>query len=140
MVLTRDGWPLQDLNKYYELGKVLGRGQFGTTRLAKDIKTHKLYACKSIATRKLVAKEDREDVRREVQIMHHLKGHPNITYLVAALEDRTSVHLIMDLCSGGELFDRITKQGYYRYVQCFVCVHLQLAYPHPPNLFTLQFL
>lgn len=38
--------------------------------------------------------EDVEDVRREVQIMHHLKGHPNITFLKGAFEDRSNVHLV----------------------------------------------
>lgn len=37
----------------FQLGKVLGRGQFGTTRLAEDKKSGKVLACKSIAKRKL---------------------------------------------------------------------------------------
>ena len=45
--------------------------------------------------------------------MHHLKGHPNITYLRDTYEDKQSVHLVMDLCAGGELFDAIIKQGTY---------------------------
>lgn len=57
--------------------------------------------------------EDVEDIRREVQIMHHLKGHPNITYLQEVVEDAIAVHLIMGLCSGGELFDRITERGHF---------------------------
>ena len=39
-------------------------------------------------------KEDVEDVRREVQIMHHLKGHDNIVTLFGAFEDRNSIHLV----------------------------------------------
>jgi len=35
-----------------------------------------------------------------------LQGHENITYLQGAYEDKQAVHLVMDLCSGGELFDR----------------------------------
>jgi serine/threonine protein kinase len=38
--------------------------------------------------------EDVDDVRREVQIMHHLKGHDNIVTLIAAYEDRSSIHLV----------------------------------------------
>ena len=34
------------------------------------------------------------------------QGHENITYLQGAYEDKQAVHLVMDLCSGGELFDR----------------------------------
>ena len=32
-------------------------------------------------------------MRREVQIMHHLKGHDNIVTLVGAFEDKANVHL-----------------------------------------------
>jgi len=49
----------------------------------------------------------------QVQIMHHLKGHPNVTYLRGTYEDKQSVHLVMDLCGGGELFDAIIKRGKY---------------------------
>ena len=35
-----------------------------------------------------------EDVRREVQIMHHLEGHQNIVKIVGAFEDKHSVHLV----------------------------------------------
>jgi serine/threonine protein kinase len=49
----------------------------------------------------------------QVQIMHHLKGHPNVTYLRGTYEDKQNVHLVMDLCGGGELFDAIIKRGKY---------------------------
>ena len=45
--------PLQDITEDYNLGKVLGRGQFGTTRLAENKRDKLNYACKSIAKRKL---------------------------------------------------------------------------------------
>eukprot|EP00891_Asterochloris_glomerata_P005079 jgi/Astpho2/5079/Aster-08016 len=103
-----------DVTQLYTLGRVLGRGQFGTTRLAEDKGTGEHLACKSISKRKLTSLEDIEDVRREVQIMHHLSGHENITKLRGAYEDRHHVHLVMELCSGGELFDRIVAKGHYR--------------------------
>ena len=57
--------------------------------------------------------EDIQDVQREVQIMHHLAGHINITRLKGSYEDKSGVHLVMELCSGGELFDRIVQRGHY---------------------------
>ena len=36
-------------------------------------------------------------MRREVQIMHHLKGHENIVTLFGAYEDKNSVHLVWAL-------------------------------------------
>jgi calcium-dependent protein kinase len=56
---------------------------------------------------------DVEDVRREVEIMRHMPSHPNIVSLRAAYEDEDNVHLVMELCEGGELFDRIVARGHY---------------------------
>eukprot|EP00897_Mesotaenium_endlicherianum_P004246 jgi/Mesen1/384/ME000010S_10843 len=60
-----------------------------------------------------VTVQDVEDVRREVAIMQRIRGHPNIIHLVEALEDSEAVHLVMELCEGGELFDRIKLRRYY---------------------------
>lgn len=107
------GKPLEDIKKHYTLGKELGRGQFGITYLCTENSTGNTYACKSILKRKLKNKQDREDIKKEVQIMQHLSGQPNIVEFRGAYEDRQSVHLVMELCAGGELFDRITAQGHY---------------------------
>ncbi|KAF9593911.1 hypothetical protein IFM89_026039 [Coptis chinensis] len=107
------GRPMEDVRGSYTIGKELGRGQFGVTHLCTHKVTGEQYACKTIAKRKLVNKEDIEDVRREVQIMHHLTGQPNIVELKGAYEDKQSVHLVMELCAGGELFDRIITKGHY---------------------------
>ncbi|KAI4370119.1 hypothetical protein MLD38_018500 [Melastoma candidum] len=107
------GRSMEDVKRTYEFGKELGRGQFGVTYLVTHRETGQKFACKSIATRKLVNKDDIEDVRREVQIMHHLTGHRNIVELKGAYEDRHSVNLVMELCAGGELFDRIIAKGHY---------------------------
>ncbi|KAG9139289.1 hypothetical protein Leryth_011292 [Lithospermum erythrorhizon] len=105
--------PMEDVKNTYTIGKELGRGQFGVTYLCTHKQTGEKFACKTIAKRKLVNKEDIEDVRREVQIMHHLTGQPNIVELRGAYEDKHSIHLVMELCAGGELFDRIISKGHY---------------------------
>ncbi|KAJ6816742.1 calcium-dependent protein kinase 9 [Iris pallida] len=97
----------------YSLGHELGRGEFGITRLCTDRETNKKYACKSITKSKLLTPVDVEDVRREVAIMSALPAHPNIVRLLSTHEDRASVHLVMELCEGGELFDRIVARGCY---------------------------
>ncbi|KAG2680999.1 hypothetical protein I3760_11G124400 [Carya illinoinensis] len=107
------GRPIEDVRSTYTFGRELGQGQFGVTYLATHKRTGEKLACKSIATRKLVNRDDIEDVRREVQIMHHLTGHRNIVELRGAYEDRHSVNLVMELCAGGELFDRIIAKGHY---------------------------
>ncbi|KAK3412857.1 calcium-dependent protein kinase 26 [Eucalyptus grandis] len=107
------GHKTENIRDLYVLGRKLGQGQFGTTYLCTDIATGSEYACKSISKRKLISKEDVEDVRREIQIMHHLAGHKNIVTIKGAYEDSLYVHIVMELCSGGELFDRIIQRGHY---------------------------
>ncbi|KAH7554201.1 hypothetical protein JRO89_XS12G0133600 [Xanthoceras sorbifolium] len=102
-----------NMKEIYSLGRKLGQGQFGTTFLCLEKATGKEFACKSIAKRKLTTAEDVEDVRREIRIMHHLAGHPNVIQIVDAYEDAVAVHVIMELCAGGELFDRIIQRGHY---------------------------
>nr|GEY32688.1 EF-hand domain pair, serine/threonine-protein kinase Mps1 [Tanacetum cinerariifolium] len=70
-------------------------------------------SCQRQAKRKLITDDDVEDVRREIGIMHLLSGHPNVVSIQEAYEDYVVVHLVMELCVGGELFDRITKKGHF---------------------------
>jgi len=107
------GHKTPNIRDLYTLGRKLGQGQFGTTYLCTENSTSNEYACKSISKRKLISKEDVEDVRREIQIMHHLAGHKNIVTIKGAYEDPLYVHIVMELCSGGELFDRIIQRGHY---------------------------
>jgi calcium-dependent protein kinase len=97
----------------FTLGSELGRGEFGITYLCVDKDTQEVYACKSISKRKLRTAIDVEDVRREVAIMGHLPHHGNIVTLKGTYEDDQAVHLVMELCEGGELFDRIIARGHY---------------------------
>ncbi|GAA0176090.1 non-receptor serine/threonine protein kinase [Lithospermum erythrorhizon] len=101
------------LQSLYTIGRKLGQGQFGTTHLCTEKSTGVLYACKTIPKKKLIFKEDYEDVWREIQIMHHLSEHPNVVRIKGTYEDALFVHIVMELCAGGELFDRIVKKGQY---------------------------
>lgn len=111
-------WVLKDptgreIEARYELGRELGRGEFGITYLCTDRETAETFACKSISKKKLRTSVDIEDVRREVEIMKHLPKHPNIVTLKDTYEDDDAVHIVMELCEGGELFDRIVARGHY---------------------------
>ncbi|XP_073002184.1 calcium-dependent protein kinase 29-like [Typha latifolia] len=105
--------PMVDITTLFTLEKELGRGQFGITYLCTERATGLKYACKSVSKKKLVSRTDIEDMRREVMILQHLTGQPNIVEFKGAYEDRQNVHLVMELCSGGELFDRIVAKGSY---------------------------
>lgn len=102
-----------NISLQYDLGRELGRGEFGITYLCTDSETGDKFACKSISKKKLRTSVDIDDVRREVEIMKHLPKHPNIVTLKDTYEDDNAVHIVMELCEGGELFDRIVARGHY---------------------------
>nr|AAF21062.1 calcium-dependent protein kinase [Dunaliella tertiolecta] len=102
-----------DCWKDYEPGTLLGKGTFGTTYLATEKKTGQKCAVKVISKRKLTTPDEVDDVKKEVQIMHHLAGHPNVVGLKGVYEDKSNVCLAMEVATGGELFDSIVKRGHY---------------------------
>ncbi|KAL6978147.1 Calcium-dependent protein kinase 12 [Sarracenia purpurea var. burkii] len=114
---SKPNWVLpyktQRLQQLYIIGKKLGQGQFGTTHLCTEKSTGNHHACKSIPKKKLICQEDYDDVWREIQIMHHLSEHPNVVRIEGTYEDTLYVHIVMELCAGGELFDRIVQKGHY---------------------------
>eukprot|EP00262_Sarcandra_glabra_P005322 TRINITY_DN1677_c0_g1_i1.p1 TRINITY_DN1677_c0_g1~~TRINITY_DN1677_c0_g1_i1.p1 ORF type:complete len:525 (+),score=100.27 TRINITY_DN1677_c0_g1_i1:276-1850(+) len=107
------GISMDGIDDKYLVDRELGRGEFGVTYLCIDRTTRELLACKSISKRKLRTAIDVEDVRREVAIMKHLPHNSSIVSLKEACEDENAVHLVMELCEGGELFDRIVARGHY---------------------------
>jgi len=112
------GYPT-NFDDLYDTGKELGRGTFGTTYLctkrkesAEEAKLH-TYAVKVILKSSLQGDGDIEDVKREVKIMDVLKGKSHVVGLEGAFEDKKSVKLVLELCAGGELFERIISKKHY---------------------------
>ncbi|KAL3521492.1 hypothetical protein ACH5RR_019641 [Cinchona calisaya] len=100
-----------NLKDRYVLGGQLGWGQFGIIRECTDKLTGELLACKSIAKDRLVTQDDVRSIKLEIEIMTRLSGHPNVVDLKAVYEDENYVHLVMELCAGGELFNQLEKNG-----------------------------
>ncbi|CAI5527198.1 unnamed protein product [Closterium sp. Naga37s-1] len=106
--------PYRDVTEVFDVQEEeLGVGQFGVIRSCVNRVTGALLACKTISKERIVCPEDAEDVRKEVQLMQQLRGHPNIIDLYETFEDSKHVHLVMEICKGGELFDRIKLRGQY---------------------------
>ncbi|KAK1294963.1 Calcium and calcium/calmodulin-dependent serine/threonine-protein kinase [Acorus calamus] len=47
------------------------------------------------------------------RVVEDVSPHPNVIHLHDVYEDPEGVHLVLELCSGGELFDRIVTQARY---------------------------
>ena len=95
------------LEDSFILGRVIGRGHYGVVRTAMHVDTRQVFACKTIDKRRLSAAR-LLSVHREAAILHFLSPHSSIASLVDEFEDAQSVHLIMELCPGGTLFDEVT--------------------------------
>ncbi|KAK4844533.1 hypothetical protein QYF36_021371 [Acer negundo] len=102
---------ISNLSDQYVIGKQLGLGQFGVIRECSDKLTGEVLACKSIAKDRLVTVDDVRSIKLEIEIMTRLSGHPNVVDLKAVYEEEDFVHLVMELCAGGELFHRLEKYG-----------------------------
>ena len=93
------------LEDKYEIIKEIGSGGFSRCLEVKNKTTGLLFACKELPKKKL---SDYEGLMREVNLMIKL-DHPNIIKLYEVYENEKYIYLIMELCTGGELFDRITE-------------------------------
>lgn len=123
----------RDLNQYYEVDpEIIGQGSFASIRRVKlrepaskndgqdadSLIYRRHYACKTIPKSKLY---DRELFRREVYNLNRCQGQlastensqggtNGIIRLLDVLEDRYAVHIITELCDGGELLDYVSKE------------------------------
>lgn len=97
-----------DITSRYVFGKVIGRGDSGVIYHCTDKFSRDVYACKSISKNSIKEHSvDIENIRREVRIMKILPHHLNIVTLKETYEDHRNVHIVMDLCEGGDLCDTI---------------------------------
>lgn len=119
--------PIEDK---YNLHGLLGTGAFSEVRLAESKDNPgQHFAVKIIDKKALKGKE--ESLENEIRVLrrfsanHHNNDtaaesrtgdrltHPNIVQLYETYEDKSKIYLVMELVTGGELFDRIVEKGSY---------------------------
>ncbi|CAE6507714.1 unnamed protein product [Rhizoctonia solani] len=95
----------------YELGPALGRGAFATVRRALHRASGQWFACKVITKSRFVHNpRSRQMFEREVTIMKEF-DHPHICKLVAHFEDESTIWLILELISGGDLLEAVINEN-----------------------------
>ncbi|XP_022046206.2 death-associated protein kinase 2 isoform X1 [Acanthochromis polyacanthus] len=102
----------QNVDDFYEIGEELGSGQFAIVKRCIEKSTRTEYAAKFIKKRQSRASRRgvrREEIEREVDILQQIQ-HSNIVALHDVYENRTDVVLILELVSGGELFDFLAQK------------------------------
>uniref|UniRef100_A0A8C2YS38 Death-associated protein kinase 2 n=1 Tax=Chinchilla lanigera TaxID=34839 RepID=A0A8C2YS38_CHILA len=102
----------QKVEDFYDIGEELGSGQFAIVKKCREKSTGLEFAAKFIKKRQSRASRRgvcREEIEREVSILRQVL-HPNIITLHDVYENRTDVVLILELVSGGELFDFLAQK------------------------------
>uniref|UniRef100_A0A3B3VUW1 Calcium/calmodulin-dependent protein kinase 1Da n=1 Tax=Poecilia latipinna TaxID=48699 RepID=A0A3B3VUW1_9TELE len=85
-------------------------GAFSEVVLAQEKLTGRMFAVKCIPKKALKGKES--SIENEIAVLRRIK-HENIVALEDIYESPDHLYLIMQLVSGGELFDRIVEKGFY---------------------------
>jgi len=101
----------EEVGKYYDIQKKLGTGSFAIVKKAVRKSDGKEFAIKVINKSKLNA-DELAVIHDEVEIMHKI-NHPNCVTLFEMFETKTKLYMVMELLTGGELFDRIVAKGSY---------------------------
>ncbi len=86
--------------------KDLGSGSYGKVYEVENKITKEIRACKELSKQKI---DDLEQFNLEITIMSKC-DYPSIIKLYEIYEDERKIYLIMEKCTGGELFDRIIKK------------------------------
>lgn len=95
------------LSESYDIVSVVGEGRSGAVFIVRHKRNEKHFACKFLQK----VDHNPEALQNEVYTLRRL-DHPNIVRPFEVLEDSDTVFLLMELCAGGELFDRIDEEGH----------------------------
>lgn len=123
----------EQIHKSYILKRLIGSGQFGSVRIAvpANRSTKQKFAVKSIAKDKI---HNKKQLKRELEILHCM-DHPNIIKLYEVYEDNRYIHLVTELCVGGDLFSHILEQEQLAEEQAaFIVYKVLLAIHHLHSL------
>ncbi|XP_048402575.1 serine/threonine-protein kinase H1 homolog isoform X3 [Stegostoma tigrinum] len=91
----------------YDIKALIGRGSFSRVVRVEHKSTKQPYAIKLIETK---YKEGREVCESELNVLRRVR-HANVIQLIEVFETQERVYMVMELATGGELFDRIIAKG-----------------------------
>ena len=120
----------------YLIGQSMGCGIFGEVRKCKHSKSNVSRAVKVLRKDKLFSRFEIDRFQHEIEILKKL-DHPNIMRVHELYEDDRRYYLVMELCTGGELFDEITSRGSFQEPDTAIILQQVLraiAYCHRQNI------
>lgn len=94
----------------YELGRVLGEGNFAKVKFAINVETGQSYAVKILDKEKVFQYKIVSHIKREICTLKLIK-HPNVVRLYEVLASKRKIYIVLEFVTGGELFDKIACNG-----------------------------
>ncbi|KAJ1739252.1 Calcium/calmodulin-dependent protein kinase type I [Coemansia sp. RSA 1821] len=95
----------------YKSGKLIGQGTYADVKEMEHIETGQYYAGKIINRHRMGG--DTRLIDNEISVMKRLsRRHPNILSLVDHFNTLNNTYLITELCTGGELYNYISRRKY----------------------------
>ncbi|KAL5105751.1 Serine/threonine-protein kinase SIK3 [Taenia crassiceps] len=91
----------------YQMGRLLGRGNFAVVKLATHTQLNVPVAVK-IINKELVGGQNLAKIARELEAMKRCYRHPNIIRLYHIMETDANIYMVMEYASRGEVFDHIS--------------------------------
>jgi len=108
------------IQSFYDIDKKkMGEGSYGTVSKCTNKSTGAVRAVKVINKGAMKKSTELERFKQEIAIMK-IMDHPNIIKLYEVFEDHRNIYLILELCVGGELFDRIIDMGHFTEAQAAI--------------------
>uniref|UniRef100_A0A8C7H046 Myosin light chain kinase, smooth muscle n=2 Tax=Oncorhynchus kisutch TaxID=8019 RepID=A0A8C7H046_ONCKI len=104
-VIVRTDVKVKDL---YDVEERLGTGKFGQVFKLLEKGTKKHWAGKFI---KAYSAKEKDNVRQEIAIMNSLH-HPKLVQCIDAFEGKSDIVMVLEMISGGELFERIIDEDF----------------------------
>ncbi|RHY89145.1 hypothetical protein DYB35_008417, partial [Aphanomyces astaci] len=94
----------------YEIGKTLGEGTFGKVKYAVNTETDERVAIKVLDKDKIQKQNMGAQIKKEISIMKMVRNR-HVVVLKEVLASRTKIFIVLELITGGELFDKIVSEG-----------------------------
>jgi serine/threonine protein kinase len=92
----------------YEIGISLGEGTFGKVKKAVNVETGEVVAIKILDKEKIQKQNMGSQVKKEISIMKLVRHH-FVVKLKEVLASKTKIFIVLELVTGGELFDKIVE-------------------------------
>ncbi|XP_027159728.1 CBL-interacting protein kinase 18-like [Coffea eugenioides] len=96
------------LMQRYDLGRLLGQGNFAKVYYGRNLATGQSVAIKIIDKEKILKVGLINQTKREISVMALVK-HPNVLQLYEVMATKTKIYFVLEYAKGGELFNKVAK-------------------------------